>query len=306
MSFFNRLLDNENSPHSTRIYCRYCGSTAVIKYGQYKNTQRYLCKSCQRKIKADNSPFHMKTPAEIIYTALDMYYSGGLMKEIGNYLQQNYGYHPHKKVLYRWIYKYTGLAASHFNNYHPVTGYSWILDETIIVLDGHHDIWIYDVFDQKTRFLIHTSACQARSPEHIENTIKAACQRADMIPVEIIVRKNFEFRDKLESLSPPGIRYRVRQTAINDLNDNELNDRFHGTLLNGNKAIRSFKNARVLINYLSGWSIDYNFFKPNPFLSGKTPAEKAGINYEIKSWNDLVLSSYQTTSRPMSSLKPVD
>ncbi len=44
----------------TRIQCRHCQSEAVLKFGKYKGTQLYRCKSCKRKFKADNSEFHIK------------------------------------------------------------------------------------------------------------------------------------------------------------------------------------------------------------------------------------------------------
>jgi hypothetical protein len=40
------------------ITCKNCGSNAVVKFGSYKGVQRYWCKSCQRKFKADADIFH--------------------------------------------------------------------------------------------------------------------------------------------------------------------------------------------------------------------------------------------------------
>jgi len=52
------------------IICKNCGSPAVVKFGTYKGVQRFWCKSCQRKFKADNALFHMKVSPEYISTAL--------------------------------------------------------------------------------------------------------------------------------------------------------------------------------------------------------------------------------------------
>ena len=32
-----------------KIPCKYCQSERVIKYGKYKDVQRYFCKECKRK-----------------------------------------------------------------------------------------------------------------------------------------------------------------------------------------------------------------------------------------------------------------
>jgi transposase-like protein len=48
--------------NSKTLTCNYCGSTALVKYGNYKDTQLYWCKVCNRKIKADDMTFKMKPP----------------------------------------------------------------------------------------------------------------------------------------------------------------------------------------------------------------------------------------------------
>ena len=53
------------------VTCRHCGSEAVVKYGTYKGVQRYWCKACNRKFKADDTTFHMKTPANQVTSALN-------------------------------------------------------------------------------------------------------------------------------------------------------------------------------------------------------------------------------------------
>ena len=37
------------------IVCKNCGSEGVVKYGTYKGIQRYYCKACKRKFKADTN-----------------------------------------------------------------------------------------------------------------------------------------------------------------------------------------------------------------------------------------------------------
>ncbi len=50
------------------ITCKLCNSDNVIKYGSYKGKQRYYCKDCYSKFKADDTLFHMKTPANYVST----------------------------------------------------------------------------------------------------------------------------------------------------------------------------------------------------------------------------------------------
>jgi hypothetical protein len=38
---------------------------------------------------------------------------------------------------------------------------------------------------------------------------------------------------------------------------------------------------------MEGYLTYYNYFKPNEALKGKTPAEVAKVDYQIKNWKDL-------------------
>jgi transposase-like protein len=76
----------------SKVICKNCGSEAVVKFGSYKGVQRYWCKVCKRKFKADNALFDMKVSPEYISTALSMYYSGSSISDIRNQLKQEYGY----------------------------------------------------------------------------------------------------------------------------------------------------------------------------------------------------------------------
>ncbi len=94
------------APTNQPIVCKNCGSTAVVKFGNYKAVQRYWCKSCKRKFKGDSSIFHMKVPAEYVNYAVSMYYSGMSFNDIRNALRQEHGYYPSKSVIYGWVEKY--------------------------------------------------------------------------------------------------------------------------------------------------------------------------------------------------------
>jgi len=109
----------------TKVTCKYCGSEGVVKFGTYKGVQRYFCKACNRKFKADDSLFHMKVSADYISMALSMYYSGSSISDIRNHLKQEYGYYPSKHVVFEWVDNYTSLASKQFQDVHPKVGDTW-------------------------------------------------------------------------------------------------------------------------------------------------------------------------------------
>ena len=62
---------------------------------------------------------------------------------------------PPKPVIGKWIDKYTELAIKNFRDCHPEMGDNWIADETVLRIGGQN-VWMYDIIDEKTRFLLAT------------------------------------------------------------------------------------------------------------------------------------------------------
>jgi hypothetical protein len=51
--------------------------------------------------------------------------------------------------------------------------------------------------------------------------------------------------------------------------------------------MRAFRDMETLHQFMDGYLVYYNYFKPNEALEGKTPAEAAKVEYQIKNWKDL-------------------
>ena len=117
-------MENNNPP------CKHCNSTRVRKYGLYKGVQRYFCNDCGSKFKNDDTLFHMKTPANQVSSALNMFYEGMSIKAIRRNLKQEYGNMPSTATIYEWIQKYTQYATDSIGGYEPKKiGNTWIANE---------------------------------------------------------------------------------------------------------------------------------------------------------------------------------
>jgi len=64
--------------------CKYCQSENVIKYGKYKDTQYYLCKDCNHRFASDNRIPKMQNSTKTIADALNMYYEGMSLGDMGS------------------------------------------------------------------------------------------------------------------------------------------------------------------------------------------------------------------------------
>ena len=53
-------------------------------------------------------------------------------------------------------------------------------------------------------------------------------------------------------------------------------------------------------NYLEGWALDYNLFRPHMGLKGRTPAQAAGMAVPFKNWKDVAetVMPVTTSTRP--------
>lgn len=168
-------MDNE-------ITCKYCVSGGISKYGTYKDAQRYWCKVCKRKFKIDDTLFHMKTPSNQVSSALNMYYEGMSIKAIRRNLKQEYDNMPSTATIYEWILKYTQYAMDSIKGFEPKKiGNTWIADETVLDIDGQN-VWLWDIIDDKTRFLLATRISRSRTTRDAQTIIDRAVKTAGKEP----------------------------------------------------------------------------------------------------------------------------
>lgn len=272
-------MDNEN-----KIICKYCGSEGVVKYGTYKGVQRYYCKACKKKFKADDTTFHMKTDANLVSSALNMYYEGMPIKAIRRHLLQEHNHAPSTATIYEWIQKYTQYAIDSAKGYHPQVGNIWIADETVLKIDGQ-DLWLWDIIDDKTRFLLATRLSRSRTTRDAQTLIDRAVKTAGKSPQTIIT-------DKLNSYLD--VRYgkdtEHRQGGIARAGEDNTQkiERFHGTLKQRTKVMRGLKNFETALDFTEGWLVHYNYLRPHESLQDKTPAEVAEVEYPYQNWADII------------------
>jgi len=268
-----------------KVICKNCGSNATVKFGSYKGVPRYWCKSCKRKFKADNALFHMKVSHEHISSALSMYYAGMSISDISSHLKQEHDYYPPKSVVYQWITKYTEAAIKQFKDYHPQVGDTWVADETVLKVGGHK-VWLYDIIDERTRFLLASRLALTRTTHDAEMLMREAAKTAGKKPKGIITDKNYSYLDGIE-LTFGGDTEHITSKGFTIKPNTNLIERWHGTLKERTKVMRGLKDVDSAIEFTDGFLVHYNYFRPHETLKGKTPAEAAKVDYPIKNWGEL-------------------
>jgi len=263
--------------------CKDCKSENIIKYGKYENTQLYYCKDCHSKFKDDNTLFHMKTPANQVSSALNMFYEGMSIKAISRNLKQEYGNMPSTATIYEWIQKYTQYATDSIKGYKPKKiGDTWIADETVIEIDGNN-VWLWDIIDADTRFLLATRISRSRTTQDAQILYDRAIKTAGKEPEKVITDKLASYLDVRYGQDTEHIQ--SRPFAVED--NTQMIERFHETLKQRTKVMRGLKNLESAHDFISGWLVHYNYIRPHHSLGNKTPAQVAGIDYPYKNWADI-------------------
>jgi len=263
--------------------CKYCDSTAVVKYGVERGIQRYWCKICKRKFKPDDNLFRMKTPTNQITSALNLYYDGMSVKAIRRHLKQEYHNDPSTATIFEWIMKYTQYATDSIKDLKPQVGDVWVADETVIKMDGGN-VWFWDIIDSKTRYLLATRFSRSRTTQDAQILIDRAIKTAGKNPQLVLTDSLNAYLDVNYG---KGAEHRQGSPSSKEDSTN-LIERFHGTLKARTKLMRGMDNIETAIDFMDGWLFHYNFIRPHESLRNKTPAQMAGIQYPYKNWASLI------------------
>jgi len=267
--------------------CKYCGLTAVSKYGKYGDTQLYWCKVCKRKFKGDDTLFHMKVSPEYVSSALALYYTGSSINDICLHFRDAKGYRPSKSVVFQWVDKYTDLAVDHFREYQPKVGDVWVVDETVLDLDKKRKVWFWDIIDAKTRFLIASRVSDTRTTKDAQALMETAKRVTGKVPKKIISDKLRAYWDGIELTFGADTEHVMSSPFAGGDDGTAIVERWHSILKERTKVMKAFRNIDTLIQFTDGFLVYYNFLRPHESLDGQTPAEVAGIDYDTKDWQSV-------------------
>ncbi len=269
------------------VTCKHCGSKAVVKYGSYKGVPRYFCKSCNRKFKKDDNQFNMRMPTAQMATALHDYYDGGSsVRSIGRHILQETGSTPSTATIYEWIQRYTQYATDSIKDYHPKVGSIWIADETVLKLGGHN-IWLWDIIDADTRYLLASRLSMSRTTRDAQILMDRAKRTAGKAPQTVLTDKLASYNDvdygkDAEHIHGNPFRFKESGESTSQI------ERWHGTVKARTKVMRGLKNVETAHDFVDGFLAYYNYLRPHESLENKTPAEVSGISYPYKNWDELI------------------
>jgi hypothetical protein len=83
----------------------------------------------------------------------------------------------------------------------------------------------------------------------------------------------------------------IKYKGIAEEPNNNILERFHGTLKARTKIMRGLKSMETAKLFTDGWLVWYNFMRPHEALGDHTPAERAGVRFPHSNWQDVIRDS---------------
>jgi len=277
------------------LSCKYCQSEHVIKFGKVKDVQYYYCKDCKKKFASTDTIPKMQYSTSKIADVLNMYYGGMSLKEIRrNFIQQHNDYIS-DATAFNWVKRFTELAVKEVAEYKPQVGSVWVADETVIDIDGKN-VWLWDIIDIKTRFLIATHMSFTRTKSDAVALMKKAYLKTGKIPRVIYTDKLRAYLEGIE-LTFGGDTQHKTGSPFDVENKANIIERMHGTIKSRTKVMRGLHTLESAKLFMAGWLAHYNFFRPHMSLKDRTPAQVAGIQFPFRNWKDIAEQPYEKTAR---------
>jgi len=231
----------------------------------------------------------MQYPIEAVASALNQFYESASLSEIRRQLKLTYGVSPDDSTIYRWIVRYSQKATKNLSNVPVKAGSDWVADETMIKLKdkGGSKQWFWDIIDNATRFLLASHLSESRGTKDAQILMERAGRRAGKSPKSVTTDKLAAYLDGIETVFGADTKH-VAAKKLTATPGTQVIERFHGTLKDRTKVMRSLSKKTTAKTIMDGWLVHYNWFRPHTALNLKTPAQAAKADSPYKSWRDVV------------------
>jgi transposase-like protein len=285
----DKEVENPCKQESPELVCKFCDSQNAVKRG-YRTTQRgkvqrFFCKDCKRFFVVDEGFVKMKTTAETVTVALDLYFKGISMRAIVDHLKQFYNVEVSHVAVYKWIRKYVQILKKYADQLVPKVSGIWHSDEMVLNvrnLDNHENQrWAWNVIDNQSRYWLATQITEKRETADARSILAQASSVASMRPMAVVTDGLRAYQDAITkefyTMKAPRTEH-VRIPNIRDHSNNNMIERLHGTIRQRSKVMRGLDGMETAQTMMDGLRIYYNFIRPHTALDGKTPAQKAKVS----------------------------
>jgi transposase-like protein len=257
-----------------------------MKYGFKAGTQYYKCNDCGRKFAGRLAPEGMRFATATIGESLGLFYDGLSLADISRHLVATEGIHVDPSTIWRWVIRYSKKAEQVLGEIRIKTSWRWVIDEMVVKIAGQN-VWLWDVIDNKSRFLLATHLTLTRTLRSAIAVLSEAQKQVIGTPKEIVSDGLAAYPDAVEQVFGADSTHIRAKGLTAEINTNII-ERFQGTVKERTKVMRGLKTMDSAKIISEGFIIHYNFLRPHMTLGGKTPAKVAGLKLPFKTWIELV------------------
>lgn len=277
--------------------CKFCGGDKTVKNGRVNGKQLYRCKDCKHQY-LDNGAFAgMRTKAEVVACALNLYYDGLSTWKISRQIAKIFKVDVSAVAVWKWVMKYSEFVSDYVSTLHPELGSKYHHDETEIKVGGD-DRYFWETIDKDTRFLVAHLLSGERTSEDAKKVFRQALEKQR--PIALFTDGSFAYNDAFNKVY--WTRYKanrvewVRRVGIKARETNNIIERKHGTLKDRLRPARGLKHDNTAQKWLDGYVVNYNFVKPHIALKGRTPAQAAGLQTKAD-WGNLIQDATKSKTK---------
>ena len=271
----------------------------IVKIGFQAGKQRYRCKTCKKDFREpDAFQQSRKFPIQQVGAALQGYFDGQSYREAARGIGRAFDVEPpDESNVFRWVQGYARGAADEMRKRKIPTGAEWVADEMQVNLRGKPH-WLWNVQDRRSRYLLATHLTPRRDARAAEIVMRKAIDQAANTPKVIRTDKLTSYAPAIKKLFPKT--EHLRSEGLTAEINNNMSERMQGTIRERDKVLRAMKTRETGQNYLDGWTVDYNYFRPHMGIGDKTPAQAAGVVVPFKDWRDVAekVRPITTPNRP--------
>jgi hypothetical protein len=295
-------LDNIPSPYSFDFFCPHCGSYKPeghikkdIRERKHKPVaQRWECKKFNKKFTNDLSPFNF--PLWVCYFSCHYLATGMNLEAIKKSLEL-LAYEKGESISIttseiRYLLDHILQLIHEFEQAidHPIESDVWEIDELSQRMSKEGSkrrrAWVITVTADSSRYLLATYVCDRRSYKNSLKALQIARSRAKSDP-KVVKCDGLRSHEKAAKKMFPNAEVIAIPKKVHFGNISH-EERAHKTVrLGALPKRRRFNSPMTLEIYAEFDRIDYNFVRVND-APIRTSAQKAGIDFSIGNWRDLL------------------
>lgn len=279
-------MELENELVKQEIKCDNCGSYNIVKNGSRKTTdgirQRYKCKECDYRFTWDVIK-HRKVSGKMVALTMDLYFKGLSLRKISDTIYQFYEIKIHHETIRRWITTFMGKMNDYVSNQKLKHSDIWVVDEQKVKTKKDQWVWVWNIMDKETRFLIANNVTKGRSEKEARQVFQKAKNKVENKPLFVVTDGLPTYKGAInkELYNHHQSCEHIHNAGIAKDENNNIIERYHGTYRERDKVMRALDSKKTSANMSEYWKLYYNFMRPHMTLDGKTPSEMTNIGLNL-------------------------